>query len=115
MAALCLSCASVQVLYGLNQRLRDDDVDTPLANIRPVKSVTVALVTGDRGLCGGYNNFVIKKVRAFGLSVHVCVVPMPVGAAVASLSQLLEVEARRACRPSSVSASSRRTASRSTW
>lgn len=63
----------MQVLYGLNQRLREDDVDTPLANIRPVKSVTVALVTGDRGLCGGYNNFVIKKVRRLPpLCVCVC-------------------------------------------
>jgi F-type H+-transporting ATPase subunit gamma len=54
----------VQLLYGLNQRIRGEDVDTPLAKIRPVESVTVALVTGDRGLCGGYNNFAIKKVSS---------------------------------------------------
>ena len=55
---------SVQVLYGVNQRLIGEDVDSPLATIRPVKCVTVCLVTGDRGLCGGYNSFAIKKVRA---------------------------------------------------
>jgi F0F1-type ATP synthase gamma subunit len=37
-------------------------VDSPLAEIRAVKSVALCLVTGDRGLCGGYNNFAIKKV-----------------------------------------------------
>lgn len=54
----------VQVLYGVNQRLRVEDVDSPLVNVRPVKSVLLVVVTGDRGLCGGYNNFVIKKVRS---------------------------------------------------
>lgn len=52
----------MQVLYGVNQRLRTEDVDSPLAIIRPVKAVTVCVVTGDRGLCGGYNNFAIRKV-----------------------------------------------------
>ena len=54
----------MQVLYGVNQRLKGEDVDSPLATVRPVKNVTVALVTGDRGLCGGYNAFAIKKVRS---------------------------------------------------
>lgn len=52
----------VKVLYGVNQRLRTEDIDSPLINVRPVKTVLLAVVTGDRGLCGGYNNFVIKKV-----------------------------------------------------
>ena len=30
---------------------------------RPVKNVLLVCVTGDRGLCGGYNNFVIKKTE----------------------------------------------------
>merc|ERR1711937_849873 len=51
----------VKVLYGVNQRLQDEDVDSPLTCIRPVKTVLLVVVTGDRGLCGGYNNFVIKK------------------------------------------------------
>lgn len=51
-----------QVLFGVNQRLRVEDVDSPLVNVRPVKTVLLLVVTGDRGLCGGYNNFVLKKV-----------------------------------------------------
>lgn len=54
----------LQVLYGVNQRLRVEDVDSPLVAQRPVKSVALVVVTGDRGLCGGYNNFVIKKTEA---------------------------------------------------
>ncbi|KAK9917108.1 hypothetical protein WJX75_000962 [Coccomyxa subellipsoidea] len=53
----------VKVLYGVNQRLRVEDVDSPLVNVRPVKTVLLVIVTGDRGLCGGYNNFVIKKAE----------------------------------------------------
>ena len=43
------------MLYGVNQRLRVEDVDSPLVAQRPVKSVALVIVTGDRGLCGGYN------------------------------------------------------------
>ncbi len=51
-----------QVLYGVNQRLRVEDVDSPLVNVRPVKTILLVAISGDRGLCGGYNNFLIKKV-----------------------------------------------------
>merc|ERR1740127_268032 len=54
----------VKVLYGVNQRLQDEDVDSPLTTIRSVKSVLLVVITGDRGLCGGYNNYVIKKAVA---------------------------------------------------
>merc|ERR1719387_3116888 len=54
----------VKVLYGVNQRLGDEDVDSPLTTIRPVKNVLLVVITGDRGLCGGYNNYVIKKAVA---------------------------------------------------
>jgi F0F1-type ATP synthase gamma subunit len=62
----------MQVLFGVNQRLRVEDVDSPLVNVRPVKSVLMVIVTGDRGLCGGYNNFVLKKARthAAALASH---------------------------------------------
>merc|ERR1719375_2435452 len=52
----------VKVLYGVNQRLQDED--SPLTTIRPVSQVLLVVVTGDRGLCGGYNNYVIKKAVA---------------------------------------------------
>merc|ERR1719420_1914401 len=54
----------VKVLYGVNQRLEDEDVDSPLTTVRPVKTVLLVVVTGDRGLCGGYNTYVIKKAVA---------------------------------------------------
>jgi len=54
----------VKVLYGVNQRLQDEDVDSPLTIIRPVKTVLLVVITGDRGLCGGYNSYVIKKAVA---------------------------------------------------
>ena len=50
-----LPCRRLQVLYGVNQRLRMEDVDSPLVSQRPIKSVALVCVTGDRGLCGGYN------------------------------------------------------------
>lgn len=54
----------VKVLYGVNQRLRLEDVESPLCQIRSVKSCLLVVLTGDRGLCGGYNNFVLKKAVA---------------------------------------------------
>ena len=71
----------IKVLWAVNQKLRVEDVDSPLVAVRPVKSVLLVCVTGDRGLCGGYNNFAIKKTEArlrelmgMGLSVKlVCV------------------------------------------
>lgn len=53
----------VQVLYNLNEQLQIEDVDIPLTQIRPVKKIAIVVVTGDRGLCGGYNNFVLKKAE----------------------------------------------------
>ena len=66
--------SSVQVLYGVNQRVRTEDVDSPLCEIRPVQSVQLVVMTGDRGLCGGYNNFILKKVRV-GVGVLVFTQP----------------------------------------
>ena len=63
---------SWQVLFGVNQRLRVEDVDSPLVVIRPVKTVLLVVVTGDRGLCGGYNNFIIRKVRCLMSWHQIC-------------------------------------------
>lgn len=54
----------VEVLYNINEQLQTDDIDVPLTKIRPVKKVALVVVTGDRGLCGGFNNFIIKKAEA---------------------------------------------------
>lgn len=70
-----------QVLFGLQTRLRFEDVDLPLLKKREVKSVGLLVVSGDRGLCGGYNSNVIrraenraKELQAEGLDVTLVVV-----------------------------------------
>lgn len=54
----------VEVLYNINEQLLTDDIDIPLTKVRPVKKVALVVVTGDRGLCGGFNNALIKKAEA---------------------------------------------------
>ncbi|KAL5737616.1 hypothetical protein ACOSP7_030377 [Xanthoceras sorbifolium] len=51
----------VEFLFVINEQLQSDDIDTPLTNIRPVKRVAVVCMTSDRGLCGGFNNAVVRK------------------------------------------------------
>ncbi|KAL0320803.1 UNVERIFIED_CONTAM: ATP synthase gamma chain, chloroplastic [Sesamum radiatum] len=41
-----------------------EDVEVPLTAIRPVKRVALVVITGDRGLCGGFNNAILKKAEA---------------------------------------------------
>ncbi|BAZ38616.1 F0F1 ATP synthase subunit gamma [Calothrix sp. NIES-4101] len=52
-----------QVLYGLQTRLRFEEADLPLLRKRQVKTVGILVVSGDRGLCGGYNSSVIKRAE----------------------------------------------------
>jgi F-type H+-transporting ATPase subunit gamma len=52
-----------QVLYGLQTRLRFEDADLPLLKKRQVKSVGLLVISGDRGLCGGYNSSIIKRAE----------------------------------------------------
>lgn len=52
------------VFGGLISRLGGEAIDLPLLTQREVKKVTLCVVTGDRGLCGGYNSFMIKKAEA---------------------------------------------------
>jgi len=52
-----------QVLFGLQSRLRFEDVDLPLLKQKPVESVAILIISGDRGLCGGYNTNVIRRAE----------------------------------------------------
>merc|ERR1719362_475961 len=52
------------VFGGLIARLGPDAMDLPLLTQREVKKVTILCITGDRGLCGGYNSFIIKKAES---------------------------------------------------
>lgn len=51
------------VLYGLQTRLRFEDANLPLLRSRTLKTVGLLVVTGDRGLCGGYNSNVIRRAE----------------------------------------------------
>ena len=52
------------VFGGLIQRLDGEAMDLPLLTVREVKKVTLVCISGDRGLCGGYNAFIIRKTEA---------------------------------------------------
>jgi F-type H+-transporting ATPase subunit gamma len=52
-----------QVLYSLQARMQFADATSPLLQERQVKCVALLVITGDRGLCGGYNSSIIKKAE----------------------------------------------------
>lgn len=50
------------VLGNLQQSI--DPSDNPLFNERPVERVAVAMATADRGLCGGFNGNICRRVQS---------------------------------------------------
>jgi len=52
------------VIGGMIDRIAVKELNLPLLANRDIKKVTLVVVTGDRGLCGGYNSYVIKKSEA---------------------------------------------------
>jgi F-type H+-transporting ATPase subunit gamma len=52
-----------QVLYGLQARLKFEEADLPLLRKRNVGTVGLLVVSGDRGLCGGYNANIIRRAE----------------------------------------------------
>jgi F-type H+-transporting ATPase subunit gamma len=52
-----------RVLENLQSRMRFEDSDAPLLEQREVGTITLLVVTGDRGLCGGYNANIIKRTE----------------------------------------------------
>ncbi|NJK77318.1 MAG: F0F1 ATP synthase subunit gamma, partial [Microcoleus sp. SU_5_6] len=64
-----------EVLYGLAERLQFENLDLPLLKKREVRTVGLLVISGDRGLCGGYNGNIIryaenraKEIKAEGLN-----------------------------------------------
>jgi F-type H+-transporting ATPase subunit gamma len=55
--------ALAQVLFNLLNRLQFGDVSLPLLTQREVKTVGLLVISGDRGLCGGYNANVIRRAE----------------------------------------------------
>ena len=52
-----------RLLENLQTRMQFEDADAPLMEQRNVESITLVAVTGDRGLCGGYNTSIIKRTE----------------------------------------------------
>lgn len=53
-----------RVLQNLESRMGFEGADSPLlGERRPVGTITLLVVTGDRGLCGGYNANVIRRAE----------------------------------------------------
>lgn len=52
-----------KVFGGLIRRIGNEPLDLPLLEQREVKKVTLVTMSGDRGLCGSYNIYVIKKTE----------------------------------------------------
>ena len=52
-----------RVLENLQSRMRFEDADAPLLEQREVGTITLLAITGDRGLCGGYNANIIKRTE----------------------------------------------------
>lgn len=55
--------ALAQVLYNLQSRLAFADANLPLFEQREPKTVALLVVSGDRGLCGGYNANAIRRAE----------------------------------------------------
>ncbi|MEI7952784.1 MAG: F0F1 ATP synthase subunit gamma [Synechococcaceae cyanobacterium ELA182] len=53
----------VRVLENLQTRMGFEGADAPLLSQREVGTITLLSVTGDRGLCGGYNANIIKRTE----------------------------------------------------
>ncbi|MEO1400625.1 MAG: F0F1 ATP synthase subunit gamma [Cyanobacteria bacterium J06635_1] len=52
-----------KVFYGLQTRLKFEDVSLPLLQQRQVENVALLVISADRGLCGGYNTNVIRRAE----------------------------------------------------
>lgn len=56
-----------QKLSAILQNVSGDsegDMDNPYAKERPINKVLLVLVTSDKGLCGAFNSFVIRKAKS---------------------------------------------------
>ena len=52
-----------RVLENLQSRMRFEDVDAPLLESRDLQTITLLVISADRGLCGGYNANIIKRTE----------------------------------------------------
>ena len=53
-----------RVLQNIQTRMQFESSESPLLSNRKVKTISLVCITADRGLCGGYNTNIIKKVES---------------------------------------------------
>ena len=53
-----------RVLQNIQTRMQFESSESPLLSNRKVKNISLVCITADRGLCGGYNTNIIKKVES---------------------------------------------------
>ena len=53
-----------RVLQNIQTRMQFETSDSPLLSKRNVETISLVCITADRGLCGGYNTNIIKKVES---------------------------------------------------
>lgn len=70
-----------QVYKAVVAACNQEQIQLPILEVRDVKKVSLVLITGDRGLCGGYNSNVIKaatkrisKLTSQGIDVQLVLV-----------------------------------------
>jgi F-type H+-transporting ATPase subunit gamma len=97
-----------KMMRNLLDKLKLEDVDSPVLTQRPVKKVTLMVITGDKGLCGGYNSFIIKKteqrvkqLKSLGIPVDLVTVGIKGGAYFKRREYDIEAEYPCPVRPSS--------------
>ena len=62
-ASLLVDRISASRVSCTRSRLGSEAADLPLLQEREVKKVTLVVISGDRGLCGSYNSYMIKKAE----------------------------------------------------
>ena len=50
-----------KVFKTVLEACKSEEVELPILEVREVKKVSLVVITGDRGLCGGYNSAIIKS------------------------------------------------------
>lgn len=54
------------IFRALIKQLGRDNIELPVLTAREVNNITIVGISGDRGLCGAYNSYVIKKTEMRG-------------------------------------------------
>lgn len=66
-----------EILGNLSSSL--DMSENPLSHLREEKNVLLVAITSNRGLCGGFNNNVIKRVQVLATESKAKVTVLPIG------------------------------------